>query len=56
MHGCTHVWNRLHPQFMVLTKTPTFDIFRGRNVRGRNVRAETSVAETSVVEMPYIHI
>ena len=31
-----------NPKFMGMAETPTFGIFRGRNVRGRNVQAETS--------------
>ena len=30
------------PKIYDLAETPTFGIFRGRNVRGRNVLAETS--------------
>ena len=40
-----------NPKFIVLAKTSTFGIFRGRNALGRNVQAEMSQAEMSVAEM-----
>ena len=38
-YSCTHP----NPQFMVMAKTSTFGIFRGRNVLGRNVHGRNGL-------------